>query len=230
MVGSSVKITLAKLGGMDACKNGLITLLLILIALPTIVIGQDQKKKLYKKYGFADGRFYRRLDLFTDSSFVYEFEFKLGGFKCNGKWRIVRDTLKLLDVPKPWSIAHIQEQKIDSIKGKIIVKLITADRVIINGFGVRINNNCDTTIFTDKDGIAEFHIASIDKLYIDYDEEYIVSDRSKNSFIVTLDSYPIHSSPKQTTWRDWIIIGQTISPIECGKILNNVKLRRIRRK
>ena len=206
---------------------------LFFLFLPFIGMGKKDKKKHYAEYYYSYGRGYFHLKLFADSTFIYRSGFKLGDMQSDGRWRKEGNTLKLLGQQMPWKILKVEEQKIDTVKNKIKVTVITTgpDSLLIQNLPVWVNNNCDPFASTNKYGTVEFHIASATRIYF-YDrecDEYVVKDSTSNHFVVTLDGYPIYNvSPKWITWKEWSINKRSVSPIECGKILEVISLKRRR--
>lgn len=76
-------------------------LVYILTLIPLLTFGQKDKTKLFESYSYSDGRFYYRLDLYKDSTFVYEHSFKLGSTKSEGNWLINNDILVLSNYETP---------------------------------------------------------------------------------------------------------------------------------
>lgn len=222
--------------------------------LPLLTFGQKEKSKPIETYEKTDGIFYYRLDLFSDSTFKYEHSFELGSTMSQGRWTKKKDTLTLYDYQVPWKVERIEETYIDTLRNKIMVKIIINDTSAINirgnyniyidgqpsnvrydrstkthnvfDFEVWINSDCKTKIKTNKIGIAEFMTNNISEILIDYNR-YIVSDPGNNYFTLTISNYPILTSPPSLKWPIWKIQGHEIKPIECGQTLKHIILTKI---
>ncbi len=222
--------------------------------LPLLTIGQKDKSKPIETYEKTNANLFYRLELYSDSTFKYEHLFELGSTMSQGRWRKKNDTLTLYDYEVPWKLERIEEKYIDTLRNKIIVKIIINDTIAINirgdydifidgqqsnvsydhstktqnvfDFEVWINSDCKTKIKTNKIGIAEFMTNNISEILIDYNR-YIVSDPGNNYFTLTISNYPILTSPPSLKWPIRKIQGPEIKPIECGQTLKHIILTKI---
>lgn len=200
-----------------------------LLALPLVSAGKGPKKKrLYRRYASADGRFFYNLRLFTDSTFLYEQGFKLGDKYVSGNWKMEGNKLHLQDQKMPWSIAAVEEAHVDSLNGKTVIRVgtVAAGSEMVKDFGVRVNSDCSKTVFTNNEGTADFEVAHARKIFVDYAEPYTVKDSANNYFLLKMDVYPIYTSPMPGTWKEWVVTKHTANPVECGKALQFVTLKR----
>lgn len=205
-------------------------LIYLLTILPLLTYGQSDEKKLLESFSYSDGHFYHRLDLFKDSTFAYKYSCRPGSISSSGSWKMINDILTLTIDKTPWSIIKVDEQKLDTIIDKVIVKvLISGGSLNVAGFNVWVNNDCENNVKTDSLGIAEFKTEFINKISMVCNNEYELKDSLSNYIVVTLPGiYSIYSfvSPRQSVWSEWKVTGDEISPIVCGQVLYDITLRK----
>ena len=228
-------------------------LVYILIIIPILTFGQKNKSKLFESYSYSDGRFYYRLDLNNDSTFTYEFSFKLGSTMSKGNWGIINDTLVLSKYETPWTISNVDEKFIDTLENKTLIEIKVDDtssvkirgdhalyidgnptsvkynyskgEYMVKDFDVWINGNCKDIRKTNEIGIVQFDTESVSKISIDYNDYYIQSD-GNNYFVLTIPNFPILVSPPTLKWTKWIIKNNELIPLECDELLDFIKLKK----
>ncbi|MCO5267490.1 MAG: hypothetical protein M9897_01170 [Brumimicrobium sp.] len=184
---------------------------------------------------------------------MYQESFKLGTTSSTGKWILSKDTLILTDYKKPWTIKQVEEFVLDTLGDNSVVEVIINDtnaihirgdhRIYIDGqltkvkynsrtkrdvvtdFKIWVNDECNTPQLTDKFGRIKFVKKKIRTISFDYDR-YSIKDSNSNYFIMTLTNYPIYISPPTLTWTKWVFIGNSLSPLDCGKQLDYIILKR----
>jgi hypothetical protein len=160
-----------------------------------LTFAQTPHKKPFGTYTYSDGRFYYQLKIKRDSSFTYEFAFKLGSSKSSGSWKLNKDTLYLFEKEPPWKIINVDERKVDSLIDKSRVEVIYISdpskqrpgalyidgvptiidpdslpkKYVIVSFKIWVNENCQKKQETDSLGIASFSINKINTISIDFD-------------------------------------------------------------
>jgi hypothetical protein len=228
-------------------------LVYVLTFIPLLTFGQKDKTKLFESYSYSDGRFYYRLDLYKDSTFVYEHSFKFGSTMSNGNWLINNDTLVLSNYESPWTISNVEEKFIDSLNNTTVIEIkvndtssekIRGDHILyidgnptsvkydyskseymVKDFDVWVNGDCQDVRKTSEKGIIQFEKDSILEISINYNE-YQVQSIGNNYFVLTLSYFPILVSPPTLKWTKWKIQNNEIIPFECGQLMDYVKLKK----
>lgn len=199
---------------------------------------QDGFDNVLCKYAKEDEYGSEILELYYNHRFAYTSKSKIiGENHVKGSWKKKGDTLYLKMDNKPWDISRVTEQYVDSFKNKTIVHIQTTDlniqqrtisgsltdssygidsSVTVEGFQVWINNDCNTRELSNKNGNVLYTRQPIQKLSFDCGE-YIVRNPNANYFIITLDSFPIDTSPSlQFTKTKWLITATGgLTPINC---------------
>lgn len=225
----------------------------ILLLTPFLTFGQNNQKNINGTYSFSESGFYYKLDLNNDSTFKYEQSFNLGSTSSKGNWERSNDTLILSDYEIPWTISHVEEKTIDSLKNRVLIEIkvndtnsikIRGDHVVyidgnptsviydylkeiykVRDFDVWINDNCRMKRQTNNKGFVEFTVDSIGKISINYNE-YLIRNKECNYFLVSLANTPIIFSPPILKWTRWKIKKQILIPLECNELLDNIELKR----
>ena len=233
--------------------NNLRQTIYILIILPLLSFGQTDINLVIGTYKSDDEKFHYKLELNDDSTFLYHMSFPRGSTSSTGKWSLKKDTIILYNYAKPFVIKTVEERHIDSLHRSSIVNIgcnfdtngihirENCCTVYLNGkptifkpmtgwsgtpyFNFWINDNCEKILITDKSGQIKLSKSKIKKISFDYDN-YTIKDLRCNYFIVTLDNAPLHISPPTLTWTKWILTGDSLSPIDCKRILNYIVLKR----
>jgi hypothetical protein len=225
----------------------------ILTVLPFFTFGQTTPKSIIGTYSYSDGEFYYNLELKKDSTFAYQFSFKRGSTFSSGKWKFSKDTLFLTDYEKPWTIKQVEENVLDTLGDNSIIEVIINDtdaiqirgdqdiyidgqprkvkygsktkQHVVTDFEIWVNNECSNPQMTDKLGRVKFANKRIKTISFDYDK-YLIKYSKSNYFILTLSNYPIFVSPPTLSWTIWVLTGDNLSPLDCSKRLDNIKLKR----
>ncbi len=218
-------------------------LIYILTILPFFTFGQTTSPSIIGAYSYSDGNFYHKLELKRDSTFTYLHSFELGTTSSTGKWKFNNDTLILTDYEKPWTIKQVKEFVIDTLGDNSVVDIIIDDSasihirgdhyIYIDGqpttaiidFEIWVNNECNNTLLTDKFGRIKFVNKKIRTISFDYDK-YLVENPKSNYFILTLSNYPIFVSPPTLSWTKWLWTEDSLSPLDCNKRFDHIKLKR----
>jgi len=168
-----------------------------------------------------------------------------------GNWQINNDTLVLSNYETPWTISNVEEKFIDSLNSKTVIKIKVNDtssvkfrgdyilyidgnptsvkydyskaEYTVKDFDVWINGNCQDIRKTNDTGIVKFDTDSVSKISIDYNE-YHAQIEGSNYFVLTLANFPILVSPPTLKWTKWIINNNELIPLECGELLEYIKL------
>ena len=228
-------------------------LIYILTILPFFTFGQADNKSIVGTYSYSDGNFYYKLELKKDSTFTYQHSFKLGTTSSSGKWKFNKDTLLSADFEKPWRIQRVEEFVLDTLGNNTIIDVIINDtnaihirgdhaiyidgqptkvkydsktkRDVVTEFEIWIDNECSNRQLTDKFGRTKFANKNIKTISFAYDN-YIIKNPKSNYFILTLSNYPIYFSPPTLSWTKWLFTGNSLSPIDCNKQLDDIKLKK----
>lgn len=225
----------------------------ILTIVPFLTFGQTIPQNIIGTYSYSNGNFYYKLELKKDSTFAYQFSFHRGSTSSTGKWSLSKDTLFLMDYEKPWTIKQVEEITLDTLGDNSVIEVIINDtnsihirgdhdiyidgqptkvkydskteRDVVTDFEIWVNNECNSPQLTDKFGRIKFVNKRVRTISFDYDK-YLIKDPKSNYFILTLSNYPILVSPPILTWTKWVFEGDKLSPIDCNKRLDYIKLKR----
>ena len=228
-------------------------ILFILTIVPFLTYGQTVPQNIIGTYSYSVGNFYYKLELKKDSTFAYQNSFHRGSTASTGKWKFSKDTLFLMDYEKPWTIKTVEEFTIDTLGDNSVIEVIINDtnaihirgdhdiyidgqptkvkydsktrRDVVTDFEIWVNNECNNPQLTDKAGRIRFLNKRIKTISFDYDK-YLIKDPKSNYFILTLSNYPIYVSPPTLYWTKWVLIGDNLSPLECNKLLDYIRLKR----
>ncbi len=228
-------------------------ILYLVTIVPFFIFGQTAPQSVVGAYSFSDGNFYYKLELKKDSTFSYEFSFKLGSTASTGKWKFFKDTLFLTDYEKPWTINQVEEFALDTLGDNSIIEVIINDtnsilirsdhfiyidgqptkvkydsktkRHVVADFEIWVNNECSNPLLTDKFGRIKFASKRINSISSIYDK-YFITNPNSNYFILTLSNYPIFISPPTLSWTKWVLTGDILSPLDCNKRLDFITLKK----
>ncbi|MBL7882618.1 MAG: hypothetical protein JNL69_01005 [Bacteroidia bacterium] len=225
----------------------------ILTIVPFLTFGQTVPQSIIGTYSYSDGNFFYKLELKKDSTFAYQNSFHRGSTASTGKWKFSKDTLFLMDYEKPLTIKNVEEVMLDTLGNNSVIEVIINDtdaihirgdhniyidgqptkvkydsktkRHVVTDFEIWVNNECSNPQLTDKLGRTKFTNKMINTISFDYDK-YLIKDPMNNYFILTLSNYPIFVSPPTLAWTKWVLEGDKLSPIDCNKRLDYIKLKR----
>lgn len=176
---------------------------------------------------FSEPEFYYDLKLDEDGMFKWTNSFSLGTTTSTGKWEIARDTIYLFDYEKPWKISEVRELHIDSLQStQVEVRYfdhLSRSRPL-SDYYFTINDRCDLEFQTDSLGrvkISEF-LKGINFKY----DSYTIKDSTANLIVVEMNRLPVWLSPPTLTWTRWTFENNLLKPLECGKLVEFIELRK----
>jgi hypothetical protein len=203
-------------------------------------------------YTLSTGEFAYSMVLHPDSTFEYSLSFSRGGTSSKGKWKIIKDTVCLYGYEKPYTIEKVQESRIDSLRSSMIHVIINDSSIlhtrgnavvyidgkpsnikykagsgeqVVTDFKILLNDDCSHPLWTDANGNILCKDKNTRSISVEYDT-YLVRDTENNYFVLTLSGYPVNVSPPTLTWTKWILSGNSLAPVECGKALDHIILKK----